>query len=321
MKHSKLILFFISLLSVSFANAQKELPDSTSFMFDSNGGLTRVVATQTEAKAKMITINPRIEDVIWRKMVLRVIDLRELNNRSLYYPIENIDEESQKNLFAIIFKNWVKGELPSYQKVGDGDLDVPDFTNENRLDPVKKINSWLNKDAIANSWDLGAITDLNDLDENQIYKMINSLSKGIIKYAVQEIWYFDKSTSTVQNKIVAIAPFFDYRYGSWPDAGLTGSISSRNGDWGWFSYEQLRPFLHQEFIRMNGKNIAPLVNFDDFFTKRMFTGYIIRDYDLKNSLLDEDLKDFTEEDVQKIRQEQQRIEDEILNFEMDLWSY
>lgn len=315
MKHSKLILSLIALICFSFANAQREVADSTELMFDANGGLTRVASSEDEAKAKLITVNPRLEDVVWRKMVMRIVDLRELTNRSLYYPVDNISETSQKNLFAIIFKNWAEGKLPSYQKGGDTDLDIPDFTAENIVNPDSTIVKWQrNEHMSANP----------AIESGDIYGIINALSKGVIKYAIQEIWYFDKSTSTVQNKIIAISPLFDINYGPWNNLGPTEAMLGGNGYWGWFSYEQLRPFLQQEYVRMNGKNIAPLVNFEDFFTKRMFNGYIIRDYDLKSTRLDENSSEdgsYTQEDVLKIKQEQDRIENEILNFEQDLWSY
>ena len=51
----------------------------------------------------MVKVNPRLDDVIWRKAVLRVIDLRERQNNALYYPKEDIDSMGQKNLFLSCF--------------------------------------------------------------------------------------------------------------------------------------------------------------------------------------------------------------------------
>ena len=76
------------------------------------------------------------------------------------------------------------------------------------------------------------------------------------------------------------------------------------------------PFLQEEFVKITGRNITPLVSFDDFFTTRQFYGYIVKDHDLQNR----ELKDVSENPVY-IKQEQDRIENEILNFEQDLWSY
>ena len=84
MKRNRL---FFALFVLSFciaANAQKEIPDSTEVLFDDNGSFTRVINTPAEVDAKLITINPLIDEVVWRKVVTRVIDLREQANRPLY---------------------------------------------------------------------------------------------------------------------------------------------------------------------------------------------------------------------------------------------
>ena len=101
MKHNK-FLFVLFILSFSLiVNAQKEIPDSTEVLFDDNGSFTRVINTPEEVNAKLIKINPLIDEVVWRKVVTRVIDLREQMNRPLYYPKTDMDDASQKNLFAI----------------------------------------------------------------------------------------------------------------------------------------------------------------------------------------------------------------------------
>jgi hypothetical protein len=96
MKRNKVLFTLIILLVCAFANAQKEIPDSTEVLFDDNGSFTRVINTPDEVEAKLIRINPLIDEVVWRKVVTRVIDLREQMNRPLYYPKTDMDEISQK---------------------------------------------------------------------------------------------------------------------------------------------------------------------------------------------------------------------------------
>ena len=67
MKHYR---FFTTLIATftfcAIINAQKEIPDSTEVLFDSNGSFTRVINTPEEVNAKLITINPLIDEVVPR---------------------------------------------------------------------------------------------------------------------------------------------------------------------------------------------------------------------------------------------------------------
>lgn len=293
MNSRKLILSFVALIVCSLANAQKEIPDSTELLFDANGSFTRVVATPDEVRAKLIQVNPVIDDVAWRKVVLRVVDLREQKNRPLYYPYEDINPTSQKNLFSIIFYNFLTGKLKGYKsQTNEYATYVPDFIPENEVKP-----------------DSFGILSLGSMPYREtVYDKINWITPGIVKYYIKEIWYFNKASSTMESKIVAIAPIYDEKYGQ--------DEEIHSGTWFWFPYEMLRPFLQEEYVKMTGRNTAPLFNFDDFFISRKFYSYIIKEYDLVGRDLDE-----ISDDPIFIKQEQERIENEILNFEQDLWNY
>lgn len=304
--------FFLAVLAVSlsiFANAQKEIPDSaTELLFDSNGAFTRVTATTEDVSAKLITQNPLIDDVPWKKTVLRVIDLREEQNKALYYPNTDISEDTQKNLFAILFYNFLKGKLVGYKDPIKEQTYVPLFTEEYAL----KLDSTL---SIFNEGFFEEILG----DE---YAMINQVTESCVKYYIQEVWYFDKHTSTFKSKILAIAPVFDKKYNS-TTLGAYIEDDRPSGVWFWFPYEKVRPFLQEEYIKMSGRNIQALLNFDDFFTTRQFYSYIIKDYDLHGE--DIDLKlNMDDEDPRKpirIKEEQDKVEHQILDFEQDLWNY
>lgn len=312
MKTKKLFISMIALVMCIFANAQKEIPDSArELLFDKTGALTRVTATEDEVAAKIISQNPLLDDVPWRKVVLRVIDLREEQNKPLYYPYENISENTQKNLFAIIFYNFLAGKLVGYKNTYSQVLeDVPLFIEENEIRANDTIKS--------------PIKGIDYLEEiaDDYYAQINKITQNCIKYYIQEAWYFDKHTSTFHSKILAIAPCFDNKYNQ---NTLGGYIEEDrpSGIWFWFPYDKVRPFLQEEYIKMSGKNTKQLLNFDDFFTQRQFYSYIVRDFDLKDRIIDQSIK-MDEDDpnkVIKIKESQDNVEAEILDFEQDLWNY
>ena len=312
MNIKKLVLSAFALAICLFANAQKEIPDSaTELLFDKQGALTRVVATEEEAKFKIIEQNPLLDDVPWRKVVLRVVDLREEQNKPLYYPYENINEETQKNLFAILFYNFLTGKLVGYKDDGVPDQTfVPSFKKENEIrasDTTKYAH---------------AHDEYFEGMEDDPYQMINQITQSCVKYYIQEAWYFDKHTSTFHSKILAIAPIFDPKYNNQILAAYPEDVKP-SSVWFWFPYDKVRPFLQQEYIKMSGRNTKQLLNFDDFFTQRQFYSYIIKDYDLTEKDIDNAiyLDDTDPQKVIRIQEQQAKIEAEILDFEQDLWNY
>lgn len=281
------------LLAVSFiANAQEKLStDSTQLMFDDNGDLTMIKVKPDDVKDKIITKNPRYDDVVWKKTVLRVVDMREQQNRPLYYPCEELDSTTAKNLYAIILSNVLDGKIKAYKsKSNFAQTYCPQFTKENELNINEFVES-INLTWLPDTW-----------------SKVNYLNPGIVKYYVKMVYYFNKSTSTFHNRILAIAPLYDENYGKRED--LHTSVFF------WVPFEKLRPYLQEDYVKMNGKNTISKVTFDDFFISGYYNSYIMKDYDVTGNDIDRGLTD-----PRMIRQEQDRVEGDIIEFEQDLWAY
>jgi gliding motility associated protien GldN len=295
MKRLKFYLSVAVLFSIlgSVQAQQKLSEDSTQLFFDDFGTLTQIKVEPQDVAKKFIKINPRIDDIAWQKKVLRVIDLRELQNRPLYYPSDDMEPTSQKNLFAIIYSHVLDGTLTAYKSQSNPDQTyVPTFTPENVFNVEEHLDA----------------TNLRYLTEDNVWARVNWMAQGVVKYYLQIVTYFDKSTSEFKSKIIAIAPLYDERYNAKTDI--------RTSVFFWVSFEQLRPFLMEEFVKMSGRNTTPIIDFDYFLVNGEYDSYIIKDYDVTGKDIDKDIKD-----PLMIRQEQDRIEAEILNFEQDLWSY
>ncbi len=267
--------------------------DDAPRMFDENGDLSQIKVSPNDVQNKIISPNPRYDDIVWQRTVLKVVDMRELQNRPLYYPCEDLTAETQKNLYAIIFSKVLEGKLPAYKSnVIFDQTYCPPFTDENRLD----VEDFLN------------VTNIRYMGGDDTWSRTNYLNPGIVKYYLKIVYYFDKSTSTFHNRIIAVGPLYDENYGKRDD--LHTSVFF------WVPYAQLRPFLQEEFIKMNDKNTASKVSFDEFLSRGYYSSYIIKDYNVTSQDIDNGLTD-----PRMIRQEQQQVEDQILNFEQDLWEY
>lgn len=286
------VLVAVATLASTSLQAQDLEADSTQYLFDNDGSFTRITTSPEDVAAKIVRVNPLVDDVVWRKAVLRVVDLRERQNNTLYYPYEDLDSLGQKNLFAIMFHKVLTKQLQAYKSPSNPEQTfIPKFNKDNYFNVDEFIQA-------------------NGLNIHETpYEMINYLTPGVVKYYIQEVWYFNKRTSTFHSKILAIAPLYDEKYRKDSDIRDTGV-------WFWIPFERLRPYLQEEFMKINGRNTAPLVNFDDFLVSRQFDSYIMKDYDLLSRDIDKNI-----DDPNIIRREQNRVEEEILNFEQDLWHY
>ena len=92
-----------------------QTPQSESF-FDTNGSV-RSETVQLE-KDSIVTVYHRTDDVVWSRIVYRVIDMRYKQNYQLYFPI-TVDNPEYKSLFKVMLDAIVDG-LPVYRKtMGD----------------------------------------------------------------------------------------------------------------------------------------------------------------------------------------------------------
>lgn len=278
---------------VESVSAQEKLSsDSTQLFFDDNGELTRIKVLPEDVPNTIISPNPRKDDIVWQKTVLRVIDMREQQNRPLYYPCEDVTASTEKNLYSIIMSNVLEGKLPAYKsEIVLEQTYCPSFTPDNLLDVEKFLD---NTNARYNAGE-------------DTWSRVNYFNKGTVKYYVKIVYYFDKSTSTFHDKILAIAPLYDEKYGKIEDL--------HTGVFFWVPFDKLRPFLKEEFVKMNNRNTIAQVSFDEFLNRSYYGSYIIHDYDITSKDIDKGLTD-----PRMIRQEQQRVENEILDFEQDLWT-
>lgn len=302
----KRIGFFIvlSVLCLSSAFAQNpfsrlDYNSNQPVLFDSLGNLSDTARVERiESKIPPVTKNPRVDDVVWSKVVLRIIDLTDKQNYPLYFPLPKDSMASDLNLFTLMYTKVLSKELLAYQdtvNLSEEARIVPLFTKDNICDPVYFLKSQESFKYYVNE-DNGKIT----LD----HFTISTLSAGVTKYLLQEVWYFDKSSSAFANKIIAICPiYFDTQ-------------TERASNLFWVPFDNLRVFMSQEAINATSRNNAELMTFDDFFAQREYTSYLFYDKNVYDRTIQKYIIN-----KEEAKREQARIEAEILNFEQDLWEY
>jgi len=83
----------------------------------------------------------------------------------------------------------------------------------------------------------------------------------------------------------------------------------------WLTYENLRPYLSRAYIMTSDVNNALTYTIDDFFSKRMYDGEIIKTTNMMNKSLAQQVGN----DPEVIKHAQDSIENQLKFFEKQLW--
>lgn len=132
----------------------------------------------------------------------------------------------------------------------------------------------------------------------------------IIQYRVKEDVFFDKQRSVIETRIIGIAPL---KY----DRDDQGNIREGSKPFPvcWFYFPETRKILANNEV-FNRQNDAERRTFDDVFMKRMFNSYIMKESNEYNRRI-EDYKINTMDALL----EAERIKQDIINLEHDMWEY
>ena len=289
-------------------------------------GTVRIETQELDENADTIaTIFHRTDDVVWSRVVYRIIDMRFKQNYQLYFPT-NPDDPKYWSLFRLIVDAVVNGRTTL-----DGKQEYLTLysANPRGIKPLF-LDSMLiprNKE-MQTAFAVRPMSEIIDTDDRDEYLVtyddsvshrldINTYGytnyvKNQIKYLTMEIVFFDKHTSRFYSKIMAIAPLQSAMASDRdPYDNLCNQVRF------WILFDNLRPFMARKYmIPLN--NSSKRVTFDNFFAEHLYTSYIVGDDNMYDRMIVQGQETLTEEFVHR---DQERIANELLNTELDLWEY
>jgi gliding motility associated protien GldN len=251
-----------------------------------------IVSKRLVVENRLMAQQPiREADISWEKRIQRVIDTREKIN----LPFRS----TELNLFTTFRTLIQEGKITAFS-------DEQFKTVMSVEDLGKKLST------------TDTLIDLNPDTYEEIIKVVkNDVNwEKIEQYRVKEVWYFDKQRSVVDVRILGIAPL--YLSDKDKENGLTPYPMF------WIYYPEARQEM-SKFRVFNGENdIAPMT-WADIFDARVFNSYIYK----RSNVLDYRLKDFFVPDPDDTSNRSgvdlllysEKIKNELLNFEHDLWEY
>lgn len=251
-------------------------------------------STDISQKRPMPLPTVREADVFWSKKIWRIVDLREKMNLTLYYP--TVETDGRKNLINLLLEGIENGQITPYDARLDDDFKVP-MTFEQV------------QEAFGAEESTEETIDF-DTGERKTVTIQGEIRPGEIKqYMIKEEWYFDKQTSSLNVRIIGICPIREFTR----EMDEPGQVQRTKVFWVY--YPEVRSLLATNKV-LNPYNQAQAMSFDDLFIKRFFNSYVVKESNVFNN---RDISAYLSGKDAML--ESKRIENEIFNFEQDLWEY
>ena len=124
---------------------------------------------------------------------------------------------------------------------------------------------------------------------------------------VKELWYFNKRTSRLEVRIIALCPIREYAKDEME--GLQKRVLF------WIDYGEFRDLFAKRRV-FNFQNDAMRMSFDDVFLKRYFSSRIIKE---SNPYDNRSIQSYSTGMDAVL--ESDRVKREIFEYEQDLWEY
>ena len=235
-------------------------------------------------------LNQDIGYARWMRVVYRELDLTKEKNAPLYYPLQEVN--GNVNFFVKMFHLVSEGKIGVYRYLPD----YESFDDENLM-PFKELleNFSIYYEEVPAGGGQPARYVINSSDIP---------SSEVKSFLVKEEWYFDQSNSLYDVKTLAVCPI----------AFVYSDIGEQPMPMFWAKYEDVRPYIKDNYIMTSNLNNVKAYTIDDYFRHRMFEGDIVKTENLMNLAMQQMYPD---PDTLKI--EQQRIEDQLVAFNDSLW--
>ncbi len=287
MKPIRIIPFLCFLLAAQFMLAQPPMRRTQEEQKKQSAAPTLSVRAQTQYTGQ-VTMP---ENLIWKREIYRTLDLKEVKNAALYYPVEPVG--NRMNLFTYVFKLLAENKIPAYEYRLDG---TEVLTPENRINFRDLLDRFhIYYEEVVENRDTLLRVDNSDIP-----------SAEVLSYFIKENWYFDQRSSTMNSQVTAICPVL-HRAGDF-------SMEVVKSPMFWLNYADLVPYLSQMPIMISDLNNTSNLNINDYFLSRLYKGEIYK----TTNMLNQTLSQYCPTDSALVK-EQQRIESQLKDFDDNLW--
>jgi gliding motility associated protien GldN len=250
-------VFFVLALILAFNPVIKAQGNAKLFQAPKTENKVELAPDNNESIIRYENVADR--SILWSKIVLEKVSLKEESNRILYYPVDTLRTE-KRSLYYTLLKALRSGRLRAYSD---------SYFEETRqfediLPAIRK------RDTTSAGFEL--LNQGKSLSEAYIAQRDIS-AYDIKEYRLKGVWYFDKRRSELRYRILGIAPVA-------PDVNFIDQVDTESEEdylvelfWVW--YPDVRPLLAAT-PAFNVVNANFPISFDRILNTRMFTAEIYR---------------------------------------------
>lgn len=232
----------------------------------------------------------REEDVYYAKRIWREIDLRD--------TINSVLKAENAKLIDILLEAVSNEELTAYSPKDTTAGKLLEDNDSFRIALTAKQAS----EAARGLTEGGADPTTGKVAEPTLRKL---RSDEFLKFRIKEDWILDIKRSIFEPRIIGLAP-----------------MKMVEGNWQpvfWIYYDDARELLSKKRLT-NPLNDASQLTFDDFFVRRLFSSYIVKETNPANKNIVDILGQTDPKDTRKLY-ESERIKKSISDYEQSLWEY
>ncbi|HHX31799.1 MAG TPA: gliding motility protein GldN [Bacteroidales bacterium] len=273
------ILSFVSLSLFPQQTARERIEQRRLEKTKQNSG-----SSTSQTNRSDIRLNDILENARWSRIIYRYIDLTNPTNSPLYFPETPVD--GKMNLFSTLFRSLQNNDIEAYEYL-DG---RESFTDEYLIN----FTEFLDRFDIYYETNNGTIT-VHDAD------IPSHLVQG---YYLKVVYYFDTASSSLKVLPISLCPIL-YKIDNYEDTTRYPLF--------WVPYSEIEQKLRQMPAMSSSINNNMRGSIDDFFRTRMYDGEIYKTGNPGNLSISQ----YTNS-PQEMKAEQERIEQELIDFEKQL---
>lgn len=243
----------------------------------------------------------RESDVVWSTMLWKTIDLNELFNQFIYYPIENPDPSGKKSLAYLFWDAVASGEIPIFE---DDELTIP-------IDNLQFVARYTKPDTIL--LEIGY-----DDDDNELYQTIIRPHEfdgaEIYQYSLREAWFIGRQDTRMDSRRLSIAPLKQsyHKFANTEEEIYLGRLPLF---WVPMQNPAVRRLLARYTAYIHDNNLVGQPSWDWIFLNQRYNAFITRESNIYSRAINHYL---TGEDA---IEQADLIEDKLYDIENDIWDY